>query len=96
MSSDNIPNNEKTKHERENKMSVSLSWRPVEPNSGKVFSKSSNLQKIMEELFGDFPIVLGRDAVPKLEGVRACGYDDLQELIEALYTYENIKIVISW
>ena len=77
-------------------MSVSMYWRPYKPKTGKYFDGTSTLHGILEKTFGSFPIILTNSDIPKLQGIEACGYEGIGDLIQALYDYEQIKITAEW
>ena len=77
-------------------MGVSFTWLPYKPKTGKSWGSGSSLNSALEELFGSFPIILTQSDIPKLEGVKACGYEEISEIIQALYEYEKIKIEAHW
>lgn len=77
-------------------MGVSFTWMPYEPKHGKSWGSGSSLHSALTNLFGEFPIILKTSDISKLEGIKACGYDDIEELISALYDYEQIKIEDHW
>jgi hypothetical protein len=73
-------------------MSVSMTWQPYKPKTGKHFDGGSNLHGILERTYGSFPIILTGEDVKTLEGIKACGHDGVRDLINALYDYEKIKV----
>ncbi len=77
-------------------MSVSFTWEVVGPVQEHSFACGSSLNSALEGCFGGFPMVLTREDVPKLEGVRACGYDDLDDLISAIYEHDKVRVKSHW
>lgn len=77
-------------------MGVSFTWRPINPNSGISFASGSSLNKALEEAFGPMPIILSNTHIERLNGMIACGYDDLQEIITAIGDHEIIEIQSNW
>ena len=77
-------------------MGVSLTWRPLNPNSGTSFAAGSTLHGYLKSGFGDYPIVFTEKDIPKLEGIIACGYDDLWDLIEAIRMHEKVEVRDHW
>jgi hypothetical protein len=77
-------------------MSVSLSWKPTDPKSGTSFGGGSSLHSAMERAFGGFPMTLTLEHIPKLEGIAACGYDDVHELIIAIHTHDSVDVEAQW
>lgn len=73
-------------------MSVSMYWKPTDPNSGTHFQGASDLKSILEEMFGEFPAILNLNDIGRLEGVRACGYRSVQSLIDAISQHDSITI----
>ena len=73
-------------------MSVSMTYRPHNPEHGKHFSNRSNLHKILEDTFGDFPITLCDSQIDILRGISACGYEDVDELVSAIHEFGKIKV----
>ena len=77
-------------------MGVSLTWKPTDPTIGKSFASGSNLHKYLENAFGCFPLTLTRDHIPVLEGIKACGYDDINELISAILEHDSVDVEDHW
>ena len=77
-------------------MSVSMTWIPYEVKEGKHFASGSSLHTALVKAFGDFPIILMNEDIKILEGIEACGYGDVREIITALYDYEKIKLEDCW
>ncbi len=77
-------------------MGVSFEWKPVDPTAGTSFGHGSTLHSYLEKAFGCFPIVLNPEDIPKLQGIIACGHDDLEDLIMAIGEHEKIKITAHW
>ena len=77
-------------------MSVSMTWQPYKPKQGKSWGAGSTLHKVLTTAFGEFPIILNKADIQKLAGIHACGYDDVGELITALYDYDKIKLEDHW
>jgi len=77
-------------------MGVSLSWKPTDPSQGTSFASGSKLHSILENSFGGFPITFTNADVSKLEGIMACGYEDIQDLITAIYKHESVDVEDCW
>jgi len=77
-------------------MSVSFTWRPINPNKGISFGTGSSLNSALTTAFGDFPIRLTDKDIPILKGIIACGHEDLYELIEAISENDEIEINSHW
>ena len=77
-------------------MGVSFSWKPTDPNEGVIFASGSNLHRILERAFGDFPLLLVKTDVPKLEGIAACNNDDILELITAIHEHGDVTVMAHW
>ena len=77
-------------------MSVSMYWQPYKPKRGKNFDGGSTLHGILERTFGNFPIILTSKDIPILQGIEACGNEGINDLINALYDYDQIKITAEW
>ncbi len=77
-------------------MSVSFTWRPVNPKEGKTFASGSDLRMALENSFGGFPFILTPKDVSTLKGMISCGFDPLKEIVEALDTYKKIEIKAQW
>ena len=77
-------------------MGVSLEWKPVDPKAGFGFEGGSRLHKILEDEFGGYPITLGENEFNILVGIRACGYEGVQDLIDAVSEHGRIEIDCNW
>ena len=70
-------------------MTCSVLWKPV--NTDGKYVGSGRFREILDKKYG-FPAKLTNSDIQYLEGVRDCGYDEVQVLIDAIY--ENIEIEI--
>ena len=77
-------------------MGVSMSWKPTDPNRGTFFAGGSTLHRILETTFRTFPTTFTEKDVGKLEGVAACGYDDLYKLITAIHEHGSVDVEAHW
>ena len=77
-------------------MIVSFTWKPYEVKKGKSFGAGSSLRKVLINNFGEFPIILTSENIKALEVIENCGFDDIRELISALYDFESIEIEENW
>lgn len=77
-------------------MSVSFTWKPVDPNDGISWGAGSKLHSILEEVFGGFPITLSKKDVGVLRGISASGYKEVDELINAINEHRDIEIEAHW
>lgn len=81
----------------EDKMGVSIGWRPVNPKKLKYVDGGSNFQEAMKNAFGPFPISLGVEDIKTLEGIAACGFHGAQELVDALAVNDDgIEVNAEW
>ncbi len=81
---------------KDRKMGVSFTWKPTDPTIGTSWGSGSRLNMVMQEAFGEFPITLTVNNIQKLEGIAACGYADIQELIAAILDCDSIKVEAHW
>ena len=77
-------------------MSVSFTWKPTDPRQGESWGGGSSLHSAMENAFGGFPITLNRESIKTLEGIAACGYDDIRHIISAIVKHDSIEIDAHW
>jgi len=77
-------------------MSANLYWRPNSPTSRVNFNGGSTLVASLQRAFGTFPIDLTEKDIPKLEGIKACGYDQLDDVIGAIYVHEAIQLTVEY
>ena len=77
-------------------MGVSFTWQPTYPDKGHSFASGSLLNTALTNAFGEFPIKLTALDIGKLEGIIACGFDDMSEVLEALNHYKEIEIKDHW
>lgn len=77
-------------------MGVSFTWEFVGPVEEHSFASGSSLNSALEECFGALPVILTRTAVPRLEGIKACGFADIEELISAIYEHEQVRVKAHW
>ena len=77
-------------------MGVSFTWEVVGPVEEHSFAYGSSLNSALEECFGSFPMILTSKDVAKLEGMKACGHDDLGGLITAIYEHEKVRVKAHW
>ena len=74
-------------------MSVSIGWRPKNPETVTRFGRGSALYEALEKVFGKFPITLMRTDIVKLEVMSACGYDEIDTLIPLFSDNDAIELV---
>jgi len=77
-------------------MSVSIGWKPKDPNGLTYIDGGSTLHGILEKAFGCFPMTLSSKNIKVLEGVAACGYEGVYELITAICDNEVIAVDDEW
>ena len=77
-------------------MSVSIGWRPNNPNQLIFINGGSSFHKVLEDAFGNFPITLDSKNTERLRGIAACGYTGAEELIDALYEKDSIIVEAEW
>ena len=77
-------------------MTVSLTYKPTDPRTGKSFASGSTLHSILEATFGAFPLTLTVADIGKLEGMAACGHSDLHELVNAISMYKSVEVNAYW
>lgn len=77
-------------------MSVSLTWKPTDPSTGESFSSGGRFHQALEKAFGPCPLTIGSTEVGTLKGFVACGYEDAEELIEAINAHDSIDIEAHW
>ena len=73
-------------------MSCSVLWKPVK-DDGKYVGKGS-FRDVLDKKYG-FPATLNRLDVPYLEGMRDCGHEEAQILIDAIYIEGTIEIFLE-
>lgn len=75
-------------------MSLSLTWKPVDPNIVKTFGGGSSLCSAMVDAFGQTPFIIKNTEknIGKLEGMISCGHKQLDNLISNLEEYGSIEI----
>ena len=73
-------------------MSANLYWTPVNPNNKVNFSGGSTLATILTKAFGAYPVEFTEKDIPKLQGIIACGYDELEELVDVIQTHKTIEV----
>lgn len=73
-------------------MGVSLNWKPVKPDNSITFASGSAINKALIEAFGELPVRLSYPHIERLKGIRACGFEDIDDLIEALEKNEQIEV----
>jgi uncharacterized protein YlzI (FlbEa/FlbD family) len=73
-------------------MSASLSWVPKPEREENFFGRGSSLEKAISETFGALPVTLNHDHIEKLEVIKNCGYEDINEVINAIYKYGRVEI----
>ena len=80
-----------------------LGWRPINPKR-LTYIKSANVSSTSEpllyevflEAFGGFPIRLDDKSIGTLRGIRACGHEGIDELIEAIHVRGIVEVVAEW
>ena len=77
-------------------MGVSFTWEVIGPVEEHSFGHGSTLNKVLEECFGAFPFDVNATDVGVLKGIKACGHDGIQELIDAIYEHEKIRVKSHW
>lgn len=77
-------------------MGVSFTWEVVGPVEEHSFAAGNSLNKALEKCFGPFPIEFFEHDVDKLEGMVACGFEDLEELIAAIKDHGKILVRSHW
>ena len=77
-------------------MGVGLNWKPTDRTRGKDFAAGSQLHGILEHAFGTFPVTLTRKDIGKLEGIWFCGYQEVQELINAILEFDSVDVEAEW
>ena len=77
-------------------MSVSIGWRPVNPKQLTYISSTSSLHSALENAFGAFPLRLDAESLDTLVGIRACGYEGADGLIDAVEEKGAIEVVAEW
>jgi len=77
-------------------MGVSFTWKPTDPTEGISWGAGSSLNRALENAFGSFPATLTEKDIPKLEGIAACGFDDIHELISAILKHNSVDIESHW
>ena len=77
-------------------MSVSFTWKPTDPTTGECWGGGSSLRSAMENAFGSFPMTLTREHIKTLEGIAACGYTDVNELISAILKHESVDVEANY
>ena len=73
-------------------MSVSMYWKPTDPDGEIYFAGTSTLKQILEDAFGPFPLMLSDKHIGKLEGIAACGYSSMHDLVSAINDHNCITI----
>jgi len=68
---------------------IHLTWQPIKKKN---FASGSKLAEICTQLFGPFPVELNIESVSKLEAIVACGYTEMNELIDAIYKHGCIML----
>ena len=76
-------------------MGVSITWAPVATSQASVASKSA-LFEALQNAFGNMPMNLERQHVGTLKGIRACGHQGADELIDAIHKHGEIQVDASW
>ena len=73
-------------------MSTNLYWEPAERKKHKA-GEDAGLKWALQKKYGS-PVsrTMGHQNIPYLEGLRDGGIKGVQELIDAIETYENIEI----
>lgn len=74
-------------------MSCSVLWRKVDPKKGK-YVGSGNFRDILDKKFG-FPAKLNFADIPYLEGMRDCGHEEAEILIDAIREEDVIEIFLE-
>ena len=77
-------------------MSVSIGWRPNNPNKLNYINGGSSFHTVMDRCFGSFPITLTMDDYKTLEGIEACGHDGATDLMCALNEQGSIIVDAEW
>lgn len=72
-------------------MSCTVLWRKFNPKKGKYVGRGS-FRDILDKKYG-FPAKLCQMDISYLEGMRDCGHEEAQILIDALYDEEEIEIL---
>lgn len=73
-------------------MSCCVLWKPVN-NTGK-YVGSGSFRDILDRKYG-FPSKLGWSDIPYLEGIKDCGHEEAQILIDAIRGEEQIEIFLE-
>ena len=76
-------------------MSVSIGYKPVDPENLTPISGGSTFLKIIEDEYGSDPI-LNDSCIGWLRGVQSCGHDGAGELIQAISTHGPIQLESRW
>jgi hypothetical protein len=77
-------------------MGVSLTWKPENPNKGEYFASGSRIHDALERAFGSPPFTLHSSDISVLYGIKACGFEEVQEIIDAIEKHDAVVIDASW
>jgi len=77
-------------------MSVSFTWKPVNPDKGTSFAAGSNLNMALVNAFGEFPFTLSDSDFGVINGMIACGHEDLSALITAIAEHGPVEVQSNW
>ncbi len=77
-------------------MGVSLTWKPTDPSTGESFSSGGRFHQALEKAFGPCPMTIGLRELGTLRGFVACGYEEADELIDAINANNSIDIEAYW
>ena len=74
-------------------MSISIGFRPHNPKKLTWINEAhSGTYKALENNFGKFPLVLTEYNISALTTISACGYEEVDELISAIYKFGSIYV----
>ena len=76
-------------------MSISIGFRPVNPNELTSIDGGSKFWEIITEAHGGDP-VLNDSHINWLNGVECCGYKGARDLINAICEYGPIQVKANW
>jgi len=77
-------------------MGALLSYRIVDPQEATCFASGGRFRTALENAFGTLPAILDRKNIPVLNGMVACGFDDFQELIDAICEYGKVEVTVEY
>lgn len=73
-------------------MTVNIGFRPHSPKKLTYIDGGSSLLKVIEAAFHEAPVVLDSSDIQKLEGIYACGYEAVGELIAGINKFGKIVL----